>query len=332
MVARQSDLRAGDISVAELLRLLGLGPTVSILVALGGGPLRTRQLTDRIPGCVPRTVYRHAGKLTGIGLVERSEGPGVPSRVVYRLPHAGQALVCLLVSYAEAVFPKFADGQIDDRSWSTLGLLAELWEWGLVAELSREARSPTELAAGAHGLTFHQINRRARLFRARGLLREDATPGRRRRYELSDPGRRATLLIAGVARWRQRYVDVSSKPGLTAAEMVTVLRASLPLVRLPEHVGTNVKLGVLGSTEEDDRRGTETLLVRVCRDGTPHCREDTGEPVDGWAVAPINSWFGVILDGDRGRMRVGGKLRLVDACLIRLHKSLWGTASPSKQS
>src|SRR5215213_11976278 len=72
-------------STADVLRLLSAGATGAILMALGEGPLRTKELTERVPGYAPRTIYRYAGKLAELEVVEREEEPGVPSKVVHTL-------------------------------------------------------------------------------------------------------------------------------------------------------------------------------------------------------------------------------------------------------
>src|SRR5215207_4644526 len=72
-------------STADVLRLLGAGATGAILMALGEGPLRTMELTERVPGYSPRTIYRYAGKLAQLEVVDREEEQGVPSKVLISL-------------------------------------------------------------------------------------------------------------------------------------------------------------------------------------------------------------------------------------------------------
>jgi len=68
-----------------MLRLLSAGASSAILLALGDGPLRTKELTERIAGYAPRSVYRYSFKLADLGLVDREEEQGVPSKVVHSL-------------------------------------------------------------------------------------------------------------------------------------------------------------------------------------------------------------------------------------------------------
>src|SRR3954468_6655858 len=183
-------------STADVLRLLSAGATGAILMALGEGPLRTKNLTERVPGYAPRTIYRYAGKLAELEVVEREEEPGVPSKVVHTLTEGcGKELYTLVNRFADASMTRLPDGRIDAHAWASLGLLADLWEAGMVEELACEGRSPTELAKGEHGLSYHQVNRRAGLFKAGGLLTEWQGKGRRRCYGLTEKTRKTMGLV-----------------------------------------------------------------------------------------------------------------------------------------
>src|SRR5690242_4404672 len=190
--AQSGDACVAGASIADVLRLLSAGATGEILMALGEGPLRTKNLTERVPGYTPRTIYRYAGKLAELDVVEREEEPGVPSKVVHTLTDpCGSELHKVVSAYAGAAMTRLPDGRIDAHSWASLGLLADLWESRMVEVLACDPRSPTELARGPHGLSYHQVNRRAGLFKVGGLLTEWAGPGRRRCYALTDKTRQA---------------------------------------------------------------------------------------------------------------------------------------------
>ena len=205
--SEREDACVAGASTAEVLRLLSAGATGAILMALGEGPLRTKTLTEQVPGYAPRTIYRYAGKLAELEVVEREEEPGVPSKVVHTLTDpCGTELYTLVNRFADASLTRLPDGRIDAHAWASLGLLADMWEAGMVEDLSCEGRSPTDLARGHHGLSYHQVNRRAGLFKTGGLLEEWQGPGRRRCYGLTEKTRRKMGLIAGIARWRHHHV------------------------------------------------------------------------------------------------------------------------------
>lgn len=310
-------------STADVLRLLSAGATGAILMALGEGPLRTKELTRRVPGYVPRTIYRYSGKLAELEVLDREEEAGVPSKVVYTLSEpCGSELYNLVDRFADASMVRLPDGRIDAHVWASLGLLADLWEAGMVADLSWEARSSTELARGPHGLSYHQVNRRLGLCRTAGLIAEQEGPGRRRNYALTQKTRRALGLIAGVARWRHDHVAAGDDEGMTAEEMATVLRAVLPLASLPEHARKCLKLCAIS---EDDTPGDagEVVWAEVEPDGgILSCAEPSADP-DGWGRGKVASWISAILDGRANDLLVGDDAELIADCLDELHRALW---------
>lgn len=321
--ASRDDACLAGASTADVLRLLSAGATGAILMALGEGPLRTKNLTERVPGYAPRTIYRYAGKLAELEVIEREEEPGVPSKVVHILSDpCGTELYTLVNRFADASLTRLPDGRIDAHAWASLGLLADLWEAGMVEELACEGRSPTELAKGPHGLSYHQVNRRAGLFKASGLLSEWQGPGRRRCYGLTEKTRRKMGLLAGIARWRHHHVVADDEEGMTAKEMATLLRAALPLEKLPSHKCKSLQLTVLN---EDDGAGGEgeAVWVEVQEDGTIHSCGDRTEDPDAWGRGKVADWISVILDGNAKGVLIGGEERLVGDSLTGLYDALW---------
>jgi DNA-binding HxlR family transcriptional regulator len=292
-------------------------------MALGPGPLRTRQLTDRVQQFSARSVYRGANEMRGYALIDRREEPGVPSTVVLSLTDpVGRNLFRLLRTFASTSLARLPEGGSDVQSWASLGLLSELWGLGFVEELSYGSCSLTQLAGVPEEMTYHQVNRRTGLFVGSGLLMASHREGHGKRYELTEHGRRRMALVAGIGRWRHRYV-ADEAPGLTGEEMATVLRAALPLVQLPQYAGMSIDLGVSVAQDQNGLRETQTLQGTIGHDGTMRCDQMVRRPAEGSATATINTWFAALLDGNRGRLRVRGNLGFVDACLTQLHEVLW---------
>lgn len=323
--AQEDDACVAGASTADVLRLLSAGATGAILMALGEGPLRTKNLTERVPGYAPRTIYRYAGKLAELDVVEREEERGVPSKVVHTLTEGcGRELYELVNRFADASMTRLADGRIDAHAWAALGLLADLWEAGMVEELSCAPKSPTELARGPHGLSYHQVNRRAGLFKTAGLVCEWQGAGRRRCYALTEKSRKAMGLIVGIARWRHHHVVDDDEEGLTGSEMATVLRAALPLVVVPGHAGKCLKLCVVAAEEAAGEEG-EVVWAEVEADGAVHsCSEPTDAAA--WARGQVKAWIPAILSGDSKNVLVGEDGQLIGDLLAELHSVLW---SPS---
>jgi DNA-binding HxlR family transcriptional regulator len=310
-----------------MLKLLGNGANGPILMALGPRSLRTKKLTEKVPTYAPRTVYRHARKLSDLGLVDREEVAGVPSTVIHCLSPAGRDLYHLIDSYATASLPWVSGPGSGDGLWTVCGLLGEMWTYGWIDELGQGGRSATDLAEATAEMTFHQVSRRTHQLLSWSLLYESAAKGHRKRYQMSDQTRHAMALMAGLGRWRQQHVEGEDDGGLTVGEMATALRAVLPLLQLPAHQERSIKLGIVGTTGLDGQRGSATLTVHVSAGGTVRCVKAKPSE-DAWAIGTVDTWFAALLDDDRGRMRVGGDLELVDDCLKRLHTLLW--AAPAK--
>lgn len=313
-------------SIADVLRLLSAGATGEILMALGEGPLRTKNLTERVPGYAPRTIYRYAGKLAELEVVEREEEPGVPSKVVHTLTDpCGSDLFEVVSRYADVAMTRLPDGRIDAHSWASLGLLADLWESGMVEELACDPKSPTELSQGSHGLSYHQVNRRAGLFKVSGFLTEWGGPGRRRCYALTEKSRRAMGLIAGIARWRHHHVVAEDEEGMTCEEMATALKTSLPLVQLRGHAGKCLKVEVVREDEPAGAEG-EAVWAEVEENGSVHSCATPSPNLDGWGRGKIKAWIPAILDGNAKQVLVGGEEKLIGDCLSRLQEALWSPA------
>jgi DNA-binding HxlR family transcriptional regulator len=324
---------SSELTTPQVLRLLGAGAGGAILMALGDVPLRTKELTEQVRGYTPRTIYRYSSKLVAAGIVERHEEPGVPSKVTHSLSEPrGRELYELVVAYAEASFTRLPDGRIDAHAWGSLAMLADLWESGLVEELNRGPKSPTELAQLEHGLSYHQVNRRASLFTVGGFLREGLGHGNRRVYTLTERTRRGMALIAGIGRWRRRHVVREGRSGLTAREAGGLLRTALPLVALPEHGGKSLGMAIVasGGKEEGD-----AFWARVEPEGSVLSYEGPLPDVDAAAHGEVADFVDTILDGPGSGLRVDGDEQLLRACFERLHSVLWkswpgGSAAPAE--
>jgi DNA-binding HxlR family transcriptional regulator len=326
---QEEDACVAGASIADILRILGSGAAGAILLAVGKGPLRTKELTQQIPGYSPRTIYRYTRKLEELEVLKREEEPGVPSKVVHTLTDpCGTELHDLMERFADASLTRLPDGRIDSRSWASLGLLADLWESGMVEELGYDQRSPTDIARRQHNLSYHQVNRRAGLFAIAGLLSEESGPGRRHCFALSEQARRSMGLVAGIGRWRHHHAVASDEEGMSAEEMARVLRISLPLVRLPQHAGKCLRLNVLATEAQHGDEG-EAAWAEVEDDGSVHSCPDPTPVTDGWARGRIKHWVPVPLDGDSDRLLEGGDAELVGDCLSGLHEELWRRAEAS---
>jgi len=179
---------------------------------------------------------------------------------------------------------------------------------------------------GPHGLSYHQVNRRAGLFKTAGLLCEWQGPGRRRCYALTEKTRKTMGLIVGVARWRHRHVIAEDEEGMTVTEMNVALKTALPLVKLEGQAEKCLKLRVLREDEPQVADG-EIVWAEVEEDGTLHTCSPATDAEDAWARGRIANWIPAILDGNPRKVLIGGDEQLVSEALTKLHEVLW-TPSP----
>jgi DNA-binding HxlR family transcriptional regulator len=315
--------RRAELTTPDVLRLLSSGATGAILMALGEGSLRTKELTERVPGYAPRTIYRYANKLAEIGVIDREEEPGVPSKVVHSLSEpCGRELYELVNAYASASLGRLPNGEIGAHAWGSLGLLADLWESGMVDELNFGPRTATELARMGHGLSYHQVSRRASLFAIGGFIHELPDHGRRRRYALTEKARRAMALVAAIGRWRRRHVLLAPRTGLSPEETAGLLRTALPLVSLPRHAGKSFKIDVVSADHGPEDEG-ELVWAEVEPDGTVLGCASPDAYVDGWGRGRVEAWVDSVLDGPHNGLHLGGDGSLIKGCLTALHHALW---------
>ncbi|HET8955969.1 MAG TPA: hypothetical protein VFN18_09960 [Solirubrobacterales bacterium] len=316
-VAQESG-EAGE-PLGEMLRLLSAGAAGAILLALDEGAMQTKVLTQRIRGYTARTVYRYLPRLARLGAVERDDRPG-QARVVHTLSQRGGNELCDLINrFATASMTHLPGGQVEPEAWASLGLFADLWEAGVVDELSQGPRSLAELARRLEALSYHQLNRRASRFKESGYFGEAKGEERRRGYVLTDKARRTMGLVAGLGRWRRRHLAAD---GLSAAEMATVLRVSLPLARVPRHAGKAMRITVQGEAGEPPHE----LRAEVAEDGSIEAGELRGSRCECWAEGSIDNWMAALVDG-KPPARAGGDVEMVADCLTSLYEKLW-TPSP----
>ena len=308
-------------SIGEILRLLSGGATEAILLALADGPLQTKVLTHRVRGYTPRTIYRYLPNLARLGLVERSGEPSGSAKVVNTLTAAAGRDMCTVVErFARASMTRLPGEQVELGTWGSLGLLADLWQAGVVEALSHGPRSSTELVQRQRGLSYHQVNRKVGQFKEAGFLRElKRAPKGQRSYVLTEKARRTMGLVADLGRWRACHLPDFGEEGLAPEEMATIVRAVLPLALLAGHAGKGLGIRMSGAREAE-------TWARVDEEGNVQPVEEPPEPVTAEAAGDVGIWLAALLD-DEDQLEVDGDAALVTDCLAGIYAKLW-TPSP----
>jgi len=306
-----------DGSVEGILRLLSGGAAEAILLALKEGPLQTKVLTHRVRGYTARTIYRYLPKLAELGLIERSGEPSGSTKVLNTLTaEAGREMCAVIDRFARASMTRLPGEQVELGTWGSLGVLADLWEAGVVEALSRGPRSSTELVQRQRGLSYHQVNRKVRQFREAGFLAESKRAAdRQRSYALTEKARRTMALVADVGRWRGRHLPDLGEDRLAPEGVATIVRAVLPLATLAPHAGKGLGLRVDGSEEAE-------IWARVNEEGSVDPAEEPPESVVAEVEGDGEAWLSALLDGEID-VAVEGDAALVSDCLTSLHDQLW---------
>jgi DNA-binding HxlR family transcriptional regulator len=311
-------------AIGDVLRLLGSGAAGEIMAALREEPLRTKELTARVVGFTPRTTYRYLGRLVKMGVLDREDEPGIPSKVVYRLAEpCGLELHELADAFAATSLSRSPSGEIVPHSWSYAILLADLWEAEMLGALNLGACTVTELARVNYRLGFHQVSRRITLFQEEGLVRRSSDGGRRRRYELTGRARRGTVLIAGVGRWRERHFQLKRHHGVSASEAAQLLATALPLAALPGD-GEGKVVALIVVPPGRDEAESEAISVEVGADGAVTVAANPAASPDAWAQGGIAEWLEAFCRGRAEELSVGGaEASTAEACLEAMRAALW---------
>lgn len=315
---------AEEASVGGMLQFLGAGANAPILMTLAPRALRTKELTQKMPALAPRTVYRHVQKLGELRLIDRQETEGVPSFVIQSLSvPVGHELVQLLDRYATVTQPRYAAPHDGNGLWTSLGLIGQMWSSGWIRELSSAGRSATDLSEATADMTFHQVTRRLQQLMSWNLVSKSDKKKRQKRYQLTDRARQGMAMVAGVARWRQRYVARAVGVSLTVPEAAVLLRTCLPLVDASDYPGMSIKLGVVAAPGQNGGQAPETLSAVVGASGALRIVRDRAKP-DSWMLCTVDGWIAALVEGDLERIRAGGDLDFAGHCLEQLQEVLWG--------
>ncbi len=303
------------------MRLLANESSGAILRSLAEGPLRSTHLTERLPHYSARTVYRRLNELAELGAVVQRSLPTSPPTVTYELtPAAGRDLLGLLDEVASTWLTHWDDGLVGSPPWALLALLADGWDSAIIHEVSKQARSLTELDVAGE-LTYHQMSRRTARLAGADIL-ERVEEGRFTRYALSERARLASLVIAASANWERKHLSREggspSVAPLRPGDVAALLRSALPLARLPECAGCEFVVTVEADRSGGDSERFASVRGTVGPDGAVRCLERGDVAPDAWVRGSIDAWLCLLIENDCSRLRVGGDRAIIEAHFERL--------------
>ncbi len=313
---RESPVAAGS----GVLRLLAAEPSGAILTQLADGSLRSSRLMERLSAYSPRTVYRRLGELEQQGAIARRKLAITPPAVAYELTRPGAELLRMVDGPVSGWLRYRRATATEVQATASLALLAESWETAIFHELGCDERSLTELGE-ILALTHHQTGRRVKRLAAAGILIRRTGEDRIARYSLSETARLGAAVIAAAAAW-EADLAMERSTTLDLGDAVALLAGTLSLPRLPDHPGQVLGLTVSQESENGDGARFASLWAAVEAGGTVHCGLGPAPEPDGWAQGSVAAWLGVVLDGKRGGLQVGGDTALVDTHLTCLHTRL----------
>jgi hypothetical protein len=128
-------------------------------------------------------------------------------------------------------------------------------------------------------------------------------------------------LIAGIGRWRRRYVVPRGASGLSAREAGGVMRTALSLVTLPDHEGKSLGIEIAPPRGQGGEADAVWALVEA--EGSLVSCDGPLPEVDGHGRGPVHAIVDTILDGPHNGLCLTGDEHLVTTCFERLHQILW---------
>lgn len=301
---------------SEILRLLSYG-SVRALRQLGDGGRRPSRI--RVPST---TFHNHAAELMRVGAMERRVLAGPPRQVVYELGRSGAELCGLIDGWRLALGGAEPGAPIEALDWEDPRRFAAAWVAGFVAALLDGPRSRAGieiLVRPESGLTSNQVGGLLGSLVRAGFL-ESAGTGPV--YALTGRGRAVVGQLAASARFERRHL-ADAAPA-TAADGVTALRATLPLVELdPEREGLCEFVVEDPGEAGGERVASGWARIEAGRVVATGCGRTPGAPTV-WVRGTIDDWMAAVIDRHLRAVKAAGDRRLADAVLRDLHFRLYG--------
>lgn len=311
-------MRAG----AHALSLLAVPLNVHVVTALADEPKSLMNLR-RAAGSPPQTTMRgHLRALTEIGVLERRRQNEFPGNVDYELRQPGRDLLGvahILRNWLEQA-PEGSVPLGSVAAKSTVKALVEGWSSTIVRALAARPLSLTELNRLIAGINYPSLERRLGAMRLAGQI--EACPSRQRGtpYAVTDWLRGAIAPLAAAARWERRHLAEQTAP-ITPLDVEAAFLLTVPALQLSADQSGICRLAVeVGNSDEPRLAG---VLVSVEEGRVVSCVSRLQGSAAGWASGSAADWLRAVIEGDNGRLEVGGDCDLALSLLDGLHGGLF---------
>lgn len=273
---------------ARVLRLIGYRSVPEVMSELA----RRSRRPSHIEGeqvVAHSTFHRRAPELIRVQAITRRVVPGPPRQVVYGLGRTGPDLCGVIDVWIELLRAAVSapGGQVDWRA--PIGFL-EAWAAGVIQALLDGPLSLSEVEMIVRplrpGLTGHQVKRLLVNNFEAGFFISDGE-----RFALAELGRHAIGGLAASARFERKHIDDPIPIGVD--DIVTALRAHLPLLELPED-----KDGIYEFTVKADSGKAMAMAWAEFRGGraVANGRGTPPQAATHWAQATIKEWIEAVMD------------------------------------
>jgi DNA-binding HxlR family transcriptional regulator len=308
----------------EVLRLLDVGATRATLMALARGRMRPADLERRM--IAHSSLYRQLRELEAIGAIAKRQIAGPPHATEYELLAAGQELrrlvACIEAWLRERPGPALKPES--EAAWKAVAALNEGWAGAVMQRVAARPLSRGELSeVFLPTATPGELKGRLDRLLSAGIVERAAGEDGANRYGLTEWGRRGVGMLAAAAAWESAHAPERSTP-IGVGDAVVALRATLPLVELPEPVAGLCDFTVKPGPGSHGGRAARVWVavaggrVSACGEGSPRL------PTSAWAQGSIAAWLSAVIDRRPGALQVGGEVNLARSLLEQLHEQLYG--------
>jgi DNA-binding HxlR family transcriptional regulator len=317
-------VRAGG----TVLSLIASPLSVPILRAHLDGPLRLPDLRERIGGAAQTTLRGQVGNLRGIGALERHVKSGMPYTVENELTEAGRGVLAV-AEVVERWLRRAPQGPILLGSEPAKGAIRALvggWGSTMLRALAARPLSLTELSSVIGEHSYPALERRLSAMRAARQIEPRPDSGRGAKpYGVTDWTRQAVAPLIAAGRCECEHLTERADP-LTRIDIEAAFLLSVPLVGLEGSRSGSCVLAVDTGTASHVGGRSDRLAgvyVEIEEGAVTSCSSRLERDPRTWAVGSIRSWADVALEGDPGRLRVGGEdPKLAGDLIERIHGSL----------